>query len=298
MKQGLQDNGFQVDAYASPQQALQAFKPNVYDLAILDIRMPGMSGFMLYRKLKEQDLPLRACFVSAFEMHEDELKKAFPSMPDCIKTIIKKPVTIDSLIKEIAPVLKLSAAARAGPGEHILVVYETPAGLVEHALEFLWVGLEKDENVMFVTDAMPIDSIRSKIAHDWKSSDLKALEESGRLALYYFREWYMPDGKFDLDRAVAKFTDKVSQSTAGKRKGFRFVGDMDPFFAAGMIQQVINYESALAEKFGLHVTGLCACTKDRIQQLDGGASRILRMFHSPVIREGEGEERERGASYE
>ena len=37
---GLQDAGFEVDAYYDPQLALSAFKPDYYDLLILDIRMP------------------------------------------------------------------------------------------------------------------------------------------------------------------------------------------------------------------------------------------------------------------
>ena len=36
----LKLKGMQVDVYTSAQEALQSFKPNTYDLAILDIRMP------------------------------------------------------------------------------------------------------------------------------------------------------------------------------------------------------------------------------------------------------------------
>ena len=67
-----------------------------------------MNGFILYRKLKEQDPNLGACFLSAFEIHKDEFKKVFPSMADSVKKIIKKPVTISNLIKEITPILKTS----------------------------------------------------------------------------------------------------------------------------------------------------------------------------------------------
>jgi two-component system response regulator TrcR len=46
-RQELELKGLQVDAYSSPQKALQCFKPDVYDLAILDIKMPDMNGFQL-----------------------------------------------------------------------------------------------------------------------------------------------------------------------------------------------------------------------------------------------------------
>lgn len=55
LKYGLEVNGFQVDAYTHSIEALDAFKPDVYDLVILDIRMPGLSGFELYREIKKRD---------------------------------------------------------------------------------------------------------------------------------------------------------------------------------------------------------------------------------------------------
>jgi DNA-binding response OmpR family regulator len=103
LKRGLEINGFEVDAYDSPQQAINSFKPNLYDLAILDIRMPGLNGFALRRQMKKIDPALTTCFLSAFEIHPQEFEKVFPSMADSVKTIIKKPVTVSGLIKEISP---------------------------------------------------------------------------------------------------------------------------------------------------------------------------------------------------
>ncbi len=110
LKRGLElQGGFHVDGYTSSQQALDAFKPNMYDLAILDVRMPGLNGFSLCRKMKEIDPAINACFLSAFEIDPDEFKKVFPSSGDNIKAIIKKPVTISNLIRKITPVLKQSS---------------------------------------------------------------------------------------------------------------------------------------------------------------------------------------------
>ena len=63
--------------------------------------MPGLNGFALYRQMKKIDPSLTTCYLSAFEMHPEEFKTMFPSMADNVKTIIKKPVTINNLIKEI-----------------------------------------------------------------------------------------------------------------------------------------------------------------------------------------------------
>ena len=112
LRHGLELKGLQVNAYSSAQEALQYFKPDVYDLAILDIRMPGMNGFQLYREIKKRDYAIIAYFLSAFEIRPSEFKKVFPSM-DEIKGIIKKPVSIHELFNQIAPSLKISPAAKA-----------------------------------------------------------------------------------------------------------------------------------------------------------------------------------------
>ena len=115
LRRGLELEGLKVDAYSSPQKALQSFKPNKYSLAILDIKMPDMNGFQLYREIKRRDPEINACFLSAFEIYDNEFKKVFPSM-DQVKAIIKKPISINELLKQITPLLKLSELAREASG--------------------------------------------------------------------------------------------------------------------------------------------------------------------------------------
>ena len=54
-KIGLEDAGFEVDAYNDPEFALSAFKSNYYHLLLLDIRMPKMDGYELYAKIRRMD---------------------------------------------------------------------------------------------------------------------------------------------------------------------------------------------------------------------------------------------------
>ena len=114
-ERGLKLVGMRVDAYTSPQEALQYFKPNTYDLAILDIRMPDMTGFQLHREMKKRDPSITTCFLSAFEIQPEEFKSVFPSM-DSVKIVIKKPISINGLLKQIIPFLRVSERAREDPG--------------------------------------------------------------------------------------------------------------------------------------------------------------------------------------
>jgi two-component system, OmpR family, response regulator ChvI len=53
LKIGLEEDGrFDVDAFTDPEMALSHFKPELYDLVLIDIKMPKMDGFVFYERLK------------------------------------------------------------------------------------------------------------------------------------------------------------------------------------------------------------------------------------------------------
>jgi DNA-binding response OmpR family regulator len=63
---GLEDAGLEVSAYNDPELALSVFKPDYYDLLILDIKMPKMNGYELYEKVRRIDNKVKVCFLTAF----------------------------------------------------------------------------------------------------------------------------------------------------------------------------------------------------------------------------------------
>ena len=103
-KMVLEMNGFEVDAYSDPEAALSDFKPNSYGLALLDIRMPVMNGFELFRKMKSVDGRVEACFITAYEDYREEFKESFP-MLDEAKYFIRKPKAIEDLVNHVATIL-------------------------------------------------------------------------------------------------------------------------------------------------------------------------------------------------
>jgi DNA-binding response OmpR family regulator len=87
-KAGLQQNGFLVDAFNDPVQALLSFKAGKYDLVLLDIKMPRLSGFELHREIQKIGGKVKVCFITAFVAYYESLKEIF-DMPN-IQCIIKK----------------------------------------------------------------------------------------------------------------------------------------------------------------------------------------------------------------
>ncbi|HEY9387418.1 MAG TPA: response regulator [Nitrososphaeraceae archaeon] len=104
VKVGLEDssssNGlFEVDTFNDPELALSSFKPEVYDLVLLDFRMPKMDGYELYDEIKKIDNKVKVCFMSATYVNYQAAREAFPSLE--MECIIQKPVEIKDLIRRI-----------------------------------------------------------------------------------------------------------------------------------------------------------------------------------------------------
>jgi DNA-binding response OmpR family regulator len=90
---------FEVYTCNDPLAALFDFKPNFYDLLLIDINLPYMNGFELYEKISKIDLNVKVCFMSAGEVNHDAIREIHPSLN--IGCFIQKPVTIDYLIKRV-----------------------------------------------------------------------------------------------------------------------------------------------------------------------------------------------------
>jgi CheY-like chemotaxis protein len=101
----LEDSGlFEVETSNDPLVALSNYRPNYYDLLLLDIRMPAMNGFELYDKIKKLDNKVKVCLISAYDVDYDALREQFPSLEiDCLlpRGVIRKPIQVDKLIERI-----------------------------------------------------------------------------------------------------------------------------------------------------------------------------------------------------
>jgi two-component system catabolic regulation response regulator CreB/two-component system response regulator ChvI len=99
----LGENGFAVDSYQDPLLALEKFKPHSYNLVILDIKMPDLNGFALYREIKRMDKKVKVCFLTAGEMYHDAYSDIFSSLP--ANCFIRKPIENEELIYRINEII-------------------------------------------------------------------------------------------------------------------------------------------------------------------------------------------------
>jgi DNA-binding response OmpR family regulator len=109
----LQKSGFEVVFFNDPLLALEHFKPRYYDLVILDIKMPNMNGFELYRQVKRKDNEVKVCFltaVSEFKEYEQYRKEVCPKLGE--RHFIAKPVSNFELIRRVKEMLTTNSKSR------------------------------------------------------------------------------------------------------------------------------------------------------------------------------------------
>ena len=105
LKLGLQQNVFLVDAFTNSEEALQSLKSNAesYCLVLSDVRMPGLSGIQLAKRVKEINPNVKVVLMTAFEIRDNEFSKVFPSTH--VDGFVQKPIGIKDLNNKILSII-------------------------------------------------------------------------------------------------------------------------------------------------------------------------------------------------
>jgi DNA-binding response OmpR family regulator len=103
----LEYNGYSVDAYTNPVEALNNFRKYSHDLIILDLKMPKIGGMTLYHKIKEIDNNVIICFTTADINYIEDLRKG---IIDIEKIVLYKPVLLKDLKNKIDSLLSAKQA--------------------------------------------------------------------------------------------------------------------------------------------------------------------------------------------
>ena len=103
MKTILEDEGYIVDLAATGSEAIQKTKESVYNIALLDIRLPDMEGVELLKLMKETVPRTRKIMVTGFP----SMKNAIAALNKNADAYLIKPIDIDSLLKTVKEQLQL-----------------------------------------------------------------------------------------------------------------------------------------------------------------------------------------------
>jgi DNA-binding response OmpR family regulator len=101
----LEDSGFKVDTFSKPVLALENFKNGLYDLVILDMKMPKMDGIAVYQEIRKLDDKVEICFLTAGDVNYEVFAKEFSNL-NKEDRFIRKPISNEELVKRVKKLLE------------------------------------------------------------------------------------------------------------------------------------------------------------------------------------------------
>ncbi len=107
MKLGLGDAGYAVDWVGSGERAEQALEKDSFDLAIVDIGLPGMDGLELTRRLRSRGLSMPVLMLTARDALQDRVQGLDLGADD----YMVKPFELPELLARLRALLRRSQAA-------------------------------------------------------------------------------------------------------------------------------------------------------------------------------------------
>jgi FixJ family two-component response regulator len=105
--------GHPVRSFASAADFLTAYTPDQSGCLVLDVKMPGMSGLELQRKLADDGVSLPVVMISG---HAD-VRIAVEAMTLGAVTLLEKPFSLDELLGQVRKAIEKDAAERASRGK-------------------------------------------------------------------------------------------------------------------------------------------------------------------------------------
>ena len=99
----LEYDGYKVDAFTDPIDALYSFRKNTFDLGLIDLKMPKMNGLELSQKLKNIDPTLLFRFITA--ANKEFIEHLKRNNPDIEKIVIYKPIWLNELRTKVHSLL-------------------------------------------------------------------------------------------------------------------------------------------------------------------------------------------------
>src|SRR4051812_35791605 len=118
----LQGQGYQTQSASSGKAALQLLSESPFSMIISDVRMEGMSGLEMLRRVRQIHPALPVLLVTAFA----DIRSAVSAMRDGAVNYLAKPIDLDELISSV----RLATGARNEVATPTKLERPAPAGVI------------------------------------------------------------------------------------------------------------------------------------------------------------------------
>ncbi len=151
----------------------------------------------------------------------------------------------------------VSAVRQLKPTDHAVMFYECVEDKYRVLFEYLKAGLDSKEAVAYVVG---VDETLSQVKSYWerRGVDVDACEKKGMLQIFTYKDWYLIDGEFNVQRTIALWAKLLSDALAEGFKGLRVAGDATWFFKRDMKKELLEYENSLHRVLDMPLIAICA----------------------------------------
>jgi hypothetical protein len=143
-------------------------------------------------------------------------------------------------------------------GSHVFAIYANIKHELDECFAFLKAGFENGEAVWIAEEDLTKEQIRERIRKEWNLENVEELEARGDITITTSREWYYPDGNFNLEKVVAKWQKAVEDAVAHGKKGLRAFDAVDGLLKDGFADELVAFERVLGSSFKIPFTAICA----------------------------------------
>ena len=170
---------------------------------------------------------------------------------------------------------------------HIVGIYSNQEAELNHALQFLRSGIDKNESVILITDYAPSEQIRDIMSSSWGAKDVGKLEQNGDLSIASSAEWYLTEeGENTPDTNINKIVNSWSrlsyEAIRRGKAGIRAFGDTRTFFKLGLTDYLLEYEGHVGREPIFPLMAICAYLKSDILALTKRNYRRIQDAHNHV----------------
>ena len=187
LTRSLTKHGYEVHAYESAEVLLAKPIPEQVACLVLDVRMPGMNGLELQRKLVEDDIHLPIIFITG---HGD-IPMSVRAIKDGAMDFLEKPYQVEDLLHKIGQAITtgLEKSSTVSQGIAIRERYESLTTREQEVLRLLVAGASDASNKtvakLLKISHRTVDDHRAKIMLKMQARSFIELVEMSRVCGVY-----------------------------------------------------------------------------------------------------------------
>ncbi len=152
------------------------------------------------------------------------------------------------------------------PRDHVVLFYDTPELKHEILFNYIKSGLDRGEAARYICSEESPEEIANGMRE--YGIDVDAYRKSGALTIMYYSDFYIKDGKFDIQDVMDSWQQFYNEARSAGFKSLRVTGEMSCFIKHGLVEDLLEYEKALHSVLEIPIMAICAYSSWAIEGIE------------------------------